>query len=148
MLVDHSMCRDGGSEKVAHEAKSCKYTTVKRNYQTVLGSFLKFVQKHTRPLVTDGEIDGALVAYSNDCFLQGVLHHHLSQLPAAVIGHWPSFSHFVTRKLPIFHRCLKWWQLTPARFPWGSQHLFGKASRHNSPFSTNISWRLSFSSHR
>ena len=42
------------------------------------------LQKRTLPVVEDVEIDGALVAYSNDCFLQGVQHHSGSQFLAAV----------------------------------------------------------------
>ena len=51
-------------------------------------------------LVEDVEIDGAQVAYSNGCSLQGVPHHHGSQVLAAVMDRWPSFSRFGSRKLP------------------------------------------------
>ena len=61
-----------------------------RNYQTTLGTFLKFVKERGLPLVEDIEIDGALFAYSNDWFVQGVQHHHGSQLLAAVMDRWPS----------------------------------------------------------
>ena len=44
--------------------------------------------------------DGALVAYSNGCFVQGVQHHSGSQLLAAVMDRWPSFSRFGSNKLP------------------------------------------------
>ena len=58
----------------------------------------------------------SLVAYSNDCFVQGVQHRQGSQLLAAVVDRSPPFSHFGSRKLPSFHRCLQGWrQLTPAR---------------------------------
>ena len=39
-------------------------------------------------LVEDVEIDGVLVAYSNDCSAQGVQHHNGSQLLAAVMHRW------------------------------------------------------------
>ena len=62
------------------------------------------------------EIDAALAAYSNDCFVQGVHHHRGSQLLAAVMDRWPSCSRFRSRKLPRFLRCWKEWRpLTPAR---------------------------------
>ena len=68
------------------------------------------------PLVGDVEIDGALVAYSKTYFAQQVLHHHGSQLRAAVMNRWPSVSQSGSRKLPTFHQCLKEWrQLTPVR---------------------------------
>ena len=105
MLVDHFMCRDGRSEDAA-----------RRNYQTALGTLLIFFKDHALPLVEDVEIDGALVACSNHCFVQGVQHHHGSQLLTAVMVRWPSFSRFGSRVLLRFHRCLKEWrQLTPAR---------------------------------
>ena len=39
--------------------------------------------------------------------LYGVQHHYGSQLLAAVMDGWPSFSRFGSRQLPSFHRCLK-----------------------------------------
>ena len=75
----------------------------RRVYQAALRTFLKSVQKRT-------------VVYSNDCFVQGVQHHHGSQLLAAVMDRWPSFSRSGSRKRSRFHQCLKeWWQFTPAR---------------------------------
>ena len=55
---------------------------------------------HSFPLVGDGEIDGAFVAYSNDCFLQGVHYHHGSHLLAAVTDRRPSCSRFVSVQFP------------------------------------------------
>ena len=91
-----------GSQKNRSWNEGVRTVAERRNYQTALGSFLKFVQKRTLPLVADGEIDAALVAYSNDCFLQGAQHHHGSQLLAAVMDRWPSFSRFGSRILPRF----------------------------------------------
>ena len=81
MLIDHLMCRDGRSGEL--------------------------ILERALPLVEDFEIEEALVAYSNDCFVQGVQHHHGSQLLAAVMDRWPPFSRFGSRKLPMPHRCLK-----------------------------------------
>ena len=97
MPVDHLMCRDGRSEESLLGRGAARTLAARRNYQTALGSFLKFVQKRTLPLAEDVKIDGALVAYSNDCFLQGVQHHHGSQLLAVVTDLWPSFSRFGSR---------------------------------------------------
>ena len=97
-LCDHLMC-----EELLFERSAVRTLAERRNYQIALGSFLEFVHKRTILLVADVEIDGALVAYSNDCFLQGVQHHHGSQLLAPVMGRWPSFSRFGSRKLARFH---------------------------------------------
>ena len=61
------------------ERRTVRTNTARQNHQTALGKFLKFVQKRTHPLVEDVEIDGALVAYPNDCFVQGVQHHNGSK---------------------------------------------------------------------
>ena len=67
------------------------------------------------PLVEDVAIDGDLVVNSNNCFVQGVQHHHGSQLLAAMMDLWSSFSRF---GVPTFHRRLEGWrQLTPVRTP-------------------------------
>ena len=107
MLVFHLMCRDGRLEESLLEQRDVRTLAARRNYQTALGTFFKFVKERAVPLVEDVEFDGALVAYSNDCFVQGVQHHHGSQLLAAMMDRWPSFSRFGSRKLPRFHRCLK-----------------------------------------
>ena len=77
----------------------------RQNHQLALGKFLKFVQKRMRPLVEHVESDVVLVAYSNDCSVQGVQHHNGSKLLAAMIDRWLSSSRFGSRKLPRFHRC-------------------------------------------
>ena len=107
MLIDHLMCRDGELEQLLLERGAVKTLDARRIYQTAVGTFLK---------CGDAEIDGALVAYSKNCFAHGVLRHHRSQLRAAVMGLWPSFSRSGPRKLPTFHQCLKSWrQLTLVR---------------------------------
>ena len=63
MLVGHLMCRDGMSEESLLERRAVRSLAERRDYQTV-GRSSNF------PLVEDVEIDGALVAYSNDCFVQ------------------------------------------------------------------------------
>ena len=63
----HLMCRDGKSEESLLERRVERTLAARRNHETVLGSFLEFVQKRMLPVVEDGAIDGALVAYSNDC---------------------------------------------------------------------------------
>ena len=97
MLADHLMCRDGKSDESLLERRAVRTLAARRNYQTALGSCLKFMQKCTLLLVADGVIDGALVAYSNDCLLLGVQHHQGFQLLAAVMDRWPSFSRFGSR---------------------------------------------------
>ena len=73
------------------ERRVVKTLAARWNYQTALGTSLRFVMQHAFPLVEDVEIDGALVAYSNDCFVQGLQHHHVSQLLAAVMDRCLSF---------------------------------------------------------
>ena len=91
MLVDHLMCRDGRSEESLLERGAVRTPSARQSHQTARGKFLKFVLKRTLPLVEDAEIDGALIAYSNDCSDQGVQHHTGSQLLATVLDRWPSF---------------------------------------------------------
>ena len=82
------------------EAKSCGSTrSTAESSTTLLKKFLKLAPKRTLPLVEDVEIDGTLVAYSNECFVQGVEHHRVSQLLAAVMDRWPSFTRFGSTKL-------------------------------------------------
>ena len=88
MLVDNLICRYGMSQESLLERRAVGTLA---NDQTALGTFLKFVE--------DVDIDGALVAYSNDCIAQRVQHHHGSQLRAAVMDRWPSCSRFGSRKL-------------------------------------------------
>ena len=106
MLVDHSLCRDGRSEESFQERRTVRTLAARRNSQTALGNFFKIVQKRTLSRVKHVKIDGALVARSNDCFVQVVQHYHVSRLLAAVMDRWPSSSRFVSRTLPDFHRCL------------------------------------------
>ena len=115
MLVDHLTCRDGRSEESLLERRAVGTLAARRNDQTALGTFLKLVKARALPLVEDVEIDGALVAYSNDCFAQGVQHHHFFAASCCRDGllavNQPLFG---SRKHPRFHRCLKGWrQLTP-----------------------------------
>ena len=58
--------------RVALERRAARALAARRNSQTALGSFLKFVQERTFLLVGDVEIDAALVAQSNDSFVQRV----------------------------------------------------------------------------
>ena len=93
-----------------------------------------YSEKHAFRLVGNVEVNDVRHAYSNGCFVQGVLHHHGSQLLAAVMHRWPSFSRFGSRKLPRFHQYLmKLRQLTRRNYstahpsqtsPCGSVHPF------------------------
>ena len=105
MLVDHLVYRGGRSEESLVERKAVRTLPARRNHQTALGTFLKFVKERALPLVEDVEIHRALVAYSDDCIDHGVQRHHGSQLLAAVMDRWPSFSRIGSRRLPRFHRC-------------------------------------------
>ena len=117
-LVDHLILSRRKIGGVALGAKSCKTFRSDTELSDCLGSFLKFVQKRTLHLVANGEIDGAMVVYSNDWFLQDVQHRHGSQILAAVMVRSPSFSRFGSRKLSRFHRCLKvLLQFAPPRSP-------------------------------
>ena len=72
--------------------RAVRALAARRSRQTALGMFLKFVQQRTLLLVEVVEIDGAVVAYSIDYFVQGFQHHKDSQLLDAVTDRWPSFS--------------------------------------------------------
>ena len=101
---------------MAPGAKMVRTLEARQNSQNAFGSFLECVKERVLPLVDDVEIDGALVAHSNERFVQKVQHHHGSQLLAAVMDRWPSSSRFGSSKLPKFHRGLKGRrQLAPAR---------------------------------
>ena len=88
-------------EKVAAGARSCE------NQRS--GTVLKCVKKNVLPLGENVEIDGTLVAYSRNCFAQGIPHHHGLQLLSAEMDRWPVFSRSCSSKLQRFHRCLKGW---------------------------------------
>ena len=140
MLIDHLMYGDGELEDLHLERRAGETLAALRMYQTAVGTFLKCVLDSGLPLVGDVEIDGALVAYSKTYFAQQILHHHGSQLRAAVMNRWPSVSQSGSRKLPTFHQCLKeWCQLTPVR----TQHQLGKELLHRSPFSNISAWQCS-----
>ena len=62
MLDGHLMRRHGKSKKSRLERRDVRPLAARWNYQTALGTFLKFVKELTLPLVKDVEIDGALVA--------------------------------------------------------------------------------------
>ena len=85
VMVDHLLCRDGKTEESLLERRLVRTLTARRNYQTALGSLPESVQKRTPPLVEDGEIDGALVAYSNDWILQEAQHHHAASAAKATV---------------------------------------------------------------
>ena len=62
--------------------------------QIALATFLKSVKERLLPLVENVKIDGALVACSNDCFVQEVQQYHVLQPLAAEMDRWPSLSRF------------------------------------------------------
>ena len=94
---------DRSFEELLLERRTVRTNAARQNHQTALGKFLKFVQKRTHPLVEDVEIDGALVAYPNDCSVKGVQHHNGSKFHVVVIDCWLSFNHFRSSKLPKSH---------------------------------------------
>ena len=142
MLVDHFMCRDRRSEESLLERRYVRALAAPWNYQTTMGTFFKFVEKRALPLVEDVEINGASVAYSNDCFVHGVQHHHRSQLLAAVMDRGRHSTALgpenvrgsidVSRSSDSSHlrapseQCL---------------HQSGKALQHKSPFSIILIWK-------
>ena len=94
---------DGRSEDSLLERRAVKTLAARHNPKTSLGKFLMVVQMRALPLVEDVEVDGALVAYSNDCSVQGVQHHNGSQHLVAMMERWPSFSRYGSSKLPMNH---------------------------------------------
>ena len=75
LLVNHFMCRDGRSKESVLERRDVRTLAARRNHPTALGTFLKFGKERALHLVEDVEVEGSLVAYSNDCSVQGVQHH-------------------------------------------------------------------------
>ena len=149
MSIDPLMCRDGKLEDLLLERKAVNTLAARRIYQTAVGAFLKCVKEPVFPLVGDVEIDDVVVAHSNDCFVQGVQHHHGSQLLAAVMDRWPSCSRSGSRKLSRFHQCLKEWrQLALARTRRAMQAPVWKELQHSSLFSNISIWWCSSSSCR
>ena len=73
----------------------------RRISQTALRTFLKWVKERPLPFVEDVEIDGALVENSKKYCAQGILHHHGSQLRAAVLDGWPSSADLVPETLRV-----------------------------------------------
>ena len=72
LLGDHLMCPDGRSEESLLKRRAAMTIPARQNLQTAFGKFFKFVQKRTHLQIEDVEIETALVAYSNDCFVHGV----------------------------------------------------------------------------
>ena len=58
------------------------------------------VFRHVRGNV---KVDVSQIAYPNGCFVLAFQHHHGSQLPAAVMVHWRSFSRFGSSQLQTSH---------------------------------------------
>ena len=57
-------------ENLLLERTAARTLAARRFYQTALRTFLKCVKENVLTLGEDVEIDGALVAYSRNCFLQ------------------------------------------------------------------------------
>ena len=94
MLVDHVMCRGGKLEESLLEQRAVRSFAARLSHVTVLGKFLKSAKERALHLDEDVEINDARVVCHNDCFVQGVQHHHGSQLLAVVMDLWLSFSRF------------------------------------------------------
>ena len=90
-----------------------KTHAARRNYQTALGTFFAFVKERALFLVEDVEIDGALIAYWNDCCVQGV------QCPGSSASPWFTVSGCHDGSLAVIQ--LLWVQKTsevPSMFGW------------------------------
>ena len=96
------------------------------------------------PLVEDVEIDGVLVAYSNDCFVEGVQHHHGSQLLAAVMDRWPSFRPLWVQKTSVVPSMSAGDRSHLRALDEQCLHQSGKALQDNSPFSIILVWQRAF----
>ena len=85
--------------RIAPGERTARTLAARRNHQTAFWTFLKLVQERALPLVEDVEIDGALVAYSNDCFVQECSFTMVHSFFAAAIDRWLSGQPLWVRKL-------------------------------------------------
>ena len=136
MLVDHLMCRDGRSEESLLERRAVRALAARQNCRTALRTFQKFAKERMLPLVGDVEIDGALVPYPNDCFVQGVQHHmvHSDGSLAVIQSVWVQKTAGVPSMFEVVaaaHTCM---------------HRMSKELQHTSPFSIILTWQRSSSS--
>ena len=68
MLIDRLMCRDGELEELLLERSPVKSLAARRISLAAVGTCLKYVMERVLLLVGNIENDGALVAYSRNCF--------------------------------------------------------------------------------
>ena len=86
------MYRDGKLEESLLKRRAAKALAARQSHLTALGKFLKSVMERALHLDEDVEINVARVVYPNNCLVLEVQHHHDSQLLAAVMHRWLSFS--------------------------------------------------------
>ena len=79
--------------------RAVRALAARQSHLTALGKFLKLVKERALHLDEDVEVNDAQVESPNGCFLE-FQHHHGSQLLAAVVDRWPSFSRFGSSQLP------------------------------------------------
>ena len=83
--------------------RAVRTLTTRRIRPLPRGQLLKCVKERSLHLVKDVEVNDGQDASRKDCFVMGIPHHHGSQLLAAVMARWPSFSRFGSSQLPWNH---------------------------------------------
>ena len=99
--------------RIAPRVKSCedtRSTTELSNRSRDVPQICKGARTSSGRRRRNRQIEAASVPYSNDGFVQGVQHHHGSQLLAAVMDRWPPNSRFGSRKHSRFHRGFNGWR--------------------------------------
>ena len=90
--------------------------TVRDNYCKECDRLLAFANEKCLPMVSDDEVDQAIVEYLNHLFFMGDHSDRGDKVLAAFFDRFPSFSKAGSRRVPRSWRCLKGWRkLTPKK---------------------------------
>ena len=92
------------------EDRAVRPGTAKR-YRLVMAHLLKFCREQGLPLVTDTEVDAALVSFLNSLYMRGQQAHYANVVMAGFIHTWPEYNKFGAKKIPRSWRCLKGFRL-------------------------------------
>ena len=107
---------EGASSNMTLLEKRAITARVTKYYQNELEQVLKFADLSDTSLVSDAEVDGALVAYFNRCYFAGEQSDKGEKVLAALLHYAPEFGRNGGRFVPRAWRAVKGWRkLTPPR---------------------------------
>ena len=75
------------------EDRAVRPGTAKR-YRLAMAHLLKFCREQGLPLVTDTEVDAALVSFLNSLYIRGQQAHYANVVMAGFIHTWPEYNKF------------------------------------------------------